>query len=131
MGPTNSSFRCISPFGFHTGQQGAGCTAWFLEPGLQRNVCPCVLQTGQGSYLLPFGLRAVCEAQEVTEPVGGSHLSEQLRAASEGGQDPAMSWAGGAGGGNGGEGKNQGGLVDAQWEVRKPPLGPGRAAGRW
>lgn len=58
-------------------------------------MCPCVLQTGQGSYLLPFGLRAVCEAQEVTEPVGGSHLSEQLRAASEGGQDPAMSWGGG------------------------------------
>lgn len=43
-----------------------------------------------------------------------------------------MSWGGGGGGGNGGgEGKNQGGLVAAQWEVRKPPLGPGRVAGRW
>ena len=44
-----------------------------------------------------------------------------------------MSWGGGSSGGSGGgEGeKSQRGQVDAQWEVRKPPLGPGRAAGRW
>ena len=50
-------------------------------------------------------------------------------AASEGGQDQAMSQ--GAGGGGGGGEESQGGLVDAQREVRKPPLGPGRAVGRW
>lgn len=43
-----------------------------------------------------------------------------------------MSQGGGGGGGGGGEReKSQGGLVDAQREVRKPPLGPGRAVGRW
>ena len=81
MGPINSSFGCISPFGFHTGKPNGG-RGQVAQPGfwsLGCNVCPCVLQTGQGSYLLPFGLRAVCEAQQVTEPMGGSHLSEQLR----------------------------------------------------
>ena len=59
-------------------------------PGPRAAMPPvCVLGTGDGSYLPPLGLRAVCEAQQVTEPVDGSHLSEQLRSCLRGWSGPS------------------------------------------
>lgn len=72
---------CFSPrFWFSYLTAGAAQAA--LVPGAPgaQGIAPSVLEDLEdGSYLLPLSFCAVCEAQQVTEPMGGSHLSEQLK----------------------------------------------------
>lgn len=84
-GLRNPSFPVFLHLVFALDGQGkwSSLGSWDCNP-------PHVLGTGPGSYLLPLRLRAVGEAQQVTEPVGSSHLSEQLRSRLRGWSGP---WA--------------------------------------